>query len=263
MQACIRYASWQFESRLRKDVEIEWIDGTRLIVRRGMTGATGNIYCGPHEFADMAFAIHVLRPGDLFLDVGANVGSYTVLASGVCGATTIAFEPDPDTVGFLQRNIAVNGLGAVVTVHQLALSDHDGEVAFTVGRDTTNHIAGPDDGSVRQVRSARLDDIPDASKAVFMKLDVEGFEEGVLAGATNVLKNESLLAIESEAHGGSIDAILGRVGFERMHYEPHTRTLGREPTAFGASNALFVRDRDAVQSRLRDARARTILGVAL
>ena len=48
-------------------MEFQWIKGSKLIVRNGMTGATGNIYCGLHEFADMGFVLHLLRPGDLAL----------------------------------------------------------------------------------------------------------------------------------------------------------------------------------------------------
>src|ERR1700737_2016418 len=105
-----RFAAWQLRSRLRRETLVPWISGQRLAVRRGMTGATGNIYVGLHEFADMMFMLHFLQEGDLFLDVGANVGSYTVLASGVCRASTWAFEPDPNTVRHLRRNIAINEL---------------------------------------------------------------------------------------------------------------------------------------------------------
>ena len=45
-----------------------------------MHGVTGNVYCGLHDFAEMSFMLHLLRAGDLFADIGANVGSYTVLA---------------------------------------------------------------------------------------------------------------------------------------------------------------------------------------
>ena len=58
---------------------------------------TGNIYCGLAEFADMAFVLHVLRAGDLFVDIGANAGAYTLLASSVAGAKTTCFEPVPAT----------------------------------------------------------------------------------------------------------------------------------------------------------------------
>src|SRR6266567_1067236 len=97
VRALFRVLHWQIWSRFKKQIVFPWIGGTKLVVERGMTGATGNIYVGLHEFIDMIFLLHFLRPGDLFLDIGANVGSYTILASGVCKARTAAFEPDPDT----------------------------------------------------------------------------------------------------------------------------------------------------------------------
>src|SRR5688572_4540737 len=77
--AVARVARWQFQSRLQRDVTFNWLGGSRLIIRRGMTGATGNIYVGLHEFHEMSFILHLLRQDDLFADAGANVGSYTVL----------------------------------------------------------------------------------------------------------------------------------------------------------------------------------------
>jgi ribosomal protein L11 methylase PrmA len=138
--AWIRFGWWQFVSRLKKEIIFDWIEGQRLIARRGMTGATGNIYTGLHEFTDMMLPLHFLRSGDLFLDIGANVGSYSVLASGVCGATTWAFEPDPEAASTLQRNIEVNRLESLVTVHHVALGSEPGEVPFSVGMDTTNQV---------------------------------------------------------------------------------------------------------------------------
>src|SRR5690242_6809149 len=66
LAALARFASWQLASRLRSEIEYRWIDGATLKIRRGMTGGTGNVYCGLHEFVEMAFALHLLRPGDLF-----------------------------------------------------------------------------------------------------------------------------------------------------------------------------------------------------
>ena len=139
--AFVRFCRWQIESRLRAEVIVPWIGNIRLAARRGMTGATGNVYAGLHEFADMAFTLHFLRPGDLFVDVGANIGSYTLLASGVCDAKTISFEPDPDTMRFLRRNIELNGLYGHVVLEQAALGAEEGDVEFTIGLDTTNHVA--------------------------------------------------------------------------------------------------------------------------
>jgi hypothetical protein len=68
-----RFLPWKLGSRmLCMPVIVPWVGSTSLVIETGMTGATMNFYCGLHGAADMAFVLHVLRPGDVFLDVGAN-----------------------------------------------------------------------------------------------------------------------------------------------------------------------------------------------
>lgn len=55
----------------------DWVNGAKFLVRNSETGLTGNVYTGLHEFADMAFVLHVLRPADLFVDVGATTSAPT------------------------------------------------------------------------------------------------------------------------------------------------------------------------------------------
>jgi FkbM family methyltransferase len=260
LPAIARFVTWQVRSRLQKDVEVSWMGGTRVIARNGMTGITGNIYCGLHEFYDMGLLLHVLRPGDLFIDAGANVGSYTLLASGVCGADTLAFEPDPDTAFFLRRNVEANGLGDRVVVHQTALGDRPGEVDFTVGRDTTNQVVSGSEGPTRRVQVRPLDDFVGADRAVLMKIDVEGFEDHVLAGAERVVSQPGLLAIQSEGQTPEIVATLSRHGFEQAYYDPESRTFSPAPIAAIAANGLFVRDVAALTERVRAAPKRDIVG---
>jgi len=66
----------------------EWINGSRFLVKNGEPGLTGNIYTGVHEFSEMGYLPHILRPEDMFFDIGANVGSYMILASSAVGART-------------------------------------------------------------------------------------------------------------------------------------------------------------------------------
>src|SRR5206468_2274046 len=99
-----------------------------LCISAGMHGSTMNVYVGLDECRAMAFTLHVLRPGDLFVDVGANVGAYSVLASGAVGSRTIAFEPGPAAFRSLRRNIRVNDLSGLADCRQVALSDHPGEI---------------------------------------------------------------------------------------------------------------------------------------
>lgn len=155
----------------------------RLAARRGMTGATGNIYAGLHEFADMAFTLHFLRPDDLFLDVGANIGSYTLLASGVCKARTIAFEPDPQTMALLRRNIDLNGLDGRVLLEQTAVGAEDGEVEFTLGRDTCNQVTQGNAERTQRVSMRTLDTVAGLTPPTMIKVDVEGYEADVFRGA--------------------------------------------------------------------------------
>jgi FkbM family methyltransferase len=177
-----RFVKWQIQCRLQDEVIHEWIGGSKLAVRKGMTGATGNIYWGLHEYVDMSSVLHVLRPGDLFVDVGANVGSYTVLAAAVAGADVIAFEPDPDTARYLRRNVAINNIADRVEIHECALGAAEGSISFTVGRDTVNKVASYTDANTRLVRIEKLDAILNGREPTLIKLDVEGFEQQVLAG---------------------------------------------------------------------------------
>jgi len=256
-----RFASWQIKSRLHEEVLMPWIAGQRLAVRRGMTGATGNLYAGVHEFADMMLLLHFIREGDLFLDIGANVGSYTVLASGVRKATTWAFEPDPDTARKLARNIELNDLRARVTVHELALGNADGETRFTVGLDCTNKVADEAETSFRLVRQQRLDTLIGDAQPSMIKMDVEGHEEAVLLGAVAVLARPSLKVIELETVTPTMSRLLAEQQFERAWYEPFSRALRRDaPKGGSANNTVFVRDWAFVAARLRDAQSIQVLG---
>jgi FkbM family methyltransferase len=224
-----RFARWQVVSRLREEVIVTWIDDARLAVRNGMTGATGNVYCGLHEFADMAFVLHVLRPGDLFVDVGANVGSYTVLATKVCGASSLAIEPDPVTATSLRRNIALNGIENAVEVVEAAVGTTEGRARFTVGLDTCNRMATAVDADVREVRVLPLDAVIGARQPTVIKMDVEGFEAAVVAGAARTIACSSLLAVLVETDTGGVADALIAAGFQPACYEPFSRSPGVGP----------------------------------
>jgi FkbM family methyltransferase len=255
IEAVGRYIGWQVGSHLKREHIHQWIDGTKLAVRSGMTGATGNVYCGLHEYADMAFVLHLLHTGDTFLDIGANVGSYTVLASGACGARSIAFEPDPETTDGFRRNVAVNAIAELVTLHECALGARDGDVGFTVGRGAGNRVSAQ---GGRRAPMRRLDGIAGATDAVLMKLDVEGYEAEVLAGASDVLASPHLLAVETENDEPDVRALLQSAGFARRWYDPATRALGQTP--LHSENALYVRDDAGVRDRLMSAPYRTVNG---
>jgi len=244
--ALVRVARWQIASRLLPGpVALPFVDSARLFVTRGMTGATGNWYCGLHEHREMGFLLHVLREADLFLDVGANVGSYTILASGAVGARSVTVEPVPSTFVHLQRNVALNGLGGRVQCWQGGLAERSGTLRFTTDFDTVNHVL-----------TAGEDEIP-----ALIKIDVEGYEWSVLKGARRALADPRVLAVIMETNGSgsrygvSDDELVSemrRFGFAMYTYDPVTRVLTE--AGKGEGNTIFVRDATLARERVREAR---------
>lgn len=250
-----RFARWQMLSRRGGDVTTPWIEGSVIVARHRMHGATGNIYCGLHEYADMAFVLHLLRPNDQFLDIGANIGSYTILASKVCGARTVAFEPDPATAAALRRNIAANAIEDLVTVQQTALGDQEGAISFTVGKDAMNHVATANDTAVQTVAVCRLDSLGPFDPTV-IKMDAEGFEAQIVRGAPDTFAAPSLVAVLTELSGGEVSEFLESKGFQLCGYDPFTRKL--DGSKGQTSNALYVRDLAKVQALVNAAPYRKV-----
>lgn len=259
-RAWLRFVWWQMRSRLSNCVVVDWVGGTKFIAHRGMTGFTGNIYTGLHEAVDMFFVLHFLRPGDVFGDIGANVGSYTVLASGVVGARTIAFEPDPDVAEKLKKNIQINNLEGLVTVHQMAVGDEDGQIFFTVGMDTVNRVALEGDVEKRVVELSKLDSILGNMSPVMIKMDIEGFEEKAIAGARSLLTDPNLRVVAVETVSADITAKLAKAHFRPVYYDPQTRGISDNPWQDRGSNQLFVRDREFVVARVASAPTVSVLG---
>lgn len=139
--ALLRVLRWQIASRLIPGpIALPFVEDAFLFARRGMTGATGNWYCGLHEVQEMAILLHLLLPEDHFLDIGANIGSYTVLAGVVGNAQVTPIEPIPSTFRHLAANVALNGLSGRVMCHNLGLSSANGALRFTAHLDTVNHV---------------------------------------------------------------------------------------------------------------------------
>jgi len=237
-------------------------DKTKLIIEKGMTGATGNIYCGLHEFEDMSFLLHFLRPEDLFVDVGANVGSYTMLASGHAGCLTKAFEPIPATYIRLRNNIAINDLKGKVLTYNIALGAERSIINFTSDLDTVNHamVDGEHENYI-QVNVEPLDKFKGDQTPILIKIDVEGYESEVLKGASITFVDEALKAIIIELNGSGskygyndsdIHQQLLKFGFLSYTYDPFTRNLIPRNN-FGDMNTIYVRDIEFVKKRLSKA----------
>ncbi len=257
-----RVIRWQIGSRLRPGpVALPFVGSTHLLVSRGMTGATGNWYCGLHEVCEMAFVLHVLRATDHFVDVGANVGSYTVLAAGAVGARTMAIEPIPQSFAHLLQNVALNGIGDRVRCWQGGLSDRAGALRFSSELDTVNHVlAEGEDLPNVVVPVTTLDELVGDDVPAIMKIDVEGHEAAVIEGARRTLGDPRLLAVVMETNGSgarygiaddALIATMRNARFSPFSYDPFLRHL--TPWVSSSANTVFVRDVAAVDERIKSA----------
>ena len=265
-----RFLRWQLGSRLvGGSVAHPFVGASRLLVAPGMRGATGNVYAGLHEFADMGFVLHALRPGDLFVDVGANVGSYTVLAA-TTGARVVALEPLPVTYAHLMANVRLNGFEGRVQALNAGAGRDDATLRFSADLDAMNHVllhdAVPD--AALNVPSYRLDGVLDGARPLVVKVDVEGWEAEVVAGAEGTLGGTDPRAVLIELTGlgaryGFDDAAVRRTleafGYAPATYRPLTRRLTPEPVE--SENVLFVRDLPFFQERVQTAPTYSVQGM--
>ncbi|MCL5445113.1 MAG: FkbM family methyltransferase [Actinobacteria bacterium] len=154
-------------------------DTGRIWVDLHRTSAAKAIYANLPDYDEMRVWQRHLQPGDLFVDVGANVGTYSVLAASL-GASVVAVE---DTAALLRENIELNGFNTVEVV-QAAAGAVPGSVRYTSGLDSVNRI---DSTGAVEVEMVTLDQLIGSRTVAGLKVDVEGFELEVLKGATSAL----------------------------------------------------------------------------
>jgi FkbM family methyltransferase len=171
--------------------------------------------------------------GRSFLDVGANVGSYSLAMASVDSIeTVIAFEPMPSLYKELTKNVQLNHLSDKIISNQIALSNRSGSVQFgVIGNysgangivDTLSHQDANFDTEI-SVSAESLDSISRRKMSVpvgpcMVKIDVEGHEAVLLAGAFEFLENDCLLQVEvfsEKTRLSEIDSLLAEHGYRRF-----------------------------------------------
>lgn len=265
-----RYLAWQIGTRtLGTPVVVPFVGNAKLVVSAGMAGATGSVYCGLHEFPRMCLTLHLLRAGDLFVDVGANVGLYSILAAET-GANCIAFEPVTETFSHLGVNIRLNDFGGRCEAITACVGREDGSADITIGFGPMNHVVVKSEGSnSRTVKQVALDRYLTRAPTM-LKIDVEGFEAEVLAGTAQWLNDPALLAVTIEmgtapqrygSHEDEIYKTMIEAGFQTVTYEPFTRRLIPSTGIERAeNNTIFIRDLLAMQQRVATAKRFQVQG---
>jgi FkbM family methyltransferase len=160
-----------------------------------------------HEEATTAFLRTLVRAGDAALDIGANIGYFTILLGRAVGSAgrVIAFEPDAISAEILRKNVRLNSLDGVVQVIEAAASSEPGSATLY---GLPNHAGnssivdftpvGASRAEMGRIATRPVDDVLGATVVDVVKIDVEGAEQLVLAGMIGTLERSPGVVVVCE-----------------------------------------------------------------
>ncbi|NJO59338.1 MAG: FkbM family methyltransferase [Richelia sp. RM2_1_2] len=280
IQSILKFIGWQFYKRLFKQhIDIQLIPEVKIRCYPDSYSASAALYCGLYDYDEMNFLLRYLRDSDSFLDIGANVEIYTLLAaSKIKSGLIYSFEALPKNVVRLRENLELNRLQQVTPL-SLAISDSTGSITlnlaegdsmpFITPEATTTNLAQNSVSATRsptaiQVPTDTLDNIfKDNSIAnlTLAKMDIEGAEILAFKGATSLLEQKRphvwiLEILDSVNHFGyqkhDILNLLQNYGYSLYSYKADNNQLksitveqkqGNNVLAIADSELDFVRDR--------------------
>jgi FkbM family methyltransferase len=184
---------------------------------------------------------------DTFVDIGANIGLYSLMAAAHGASRVYAFEPNPFSFGVLARNICLNGLDGRVVPLCLALSERSSIVTFklgsmqagSIGNEIVNERTSGDSKSITMA-SFSVDEllrIQGISGVNHMKIDVDGLELGILRGAVELLANPVLKSVLVEDNMEMKEGKSPLVAFFQQYGFSQSDAWGSDRT----SNRIFTR----------------------
>jgi FkbM family methyltransferase len=195
IRSILRFFGWQFYKRLtQRNLDILLTDKVKIRCYPDSRAAAAVLYCGLYDYHEMNFLLRYLRPEDSFLDIGANIGVYTLLAAAKIHSGSIhSFEALPKNYQRLKENLKLNQLNQVKT-YELAVSDCTGTVALNLAEgDSMPFITKTATKNTITVPTDTLDNLlqnQSFANLTLAKMDIEGAEILALKGAISLLKQQ-------------------------------------------------------------------------
>lgn len=247
--ALLLYALWQCINALHlfpSTLRVSTSDGRIVAKKMALEGGTKLYTQGMYDYNNMQL-VKLLAAGGLspLLDIGANLGLYSLLATEAPQVCAIAFEPHPHTFKVLQEQIALNSRTSITPVN-LAVSDTPGSVAFTDDAGSSvNHIVEQATGTgLIQVQACRIDDFcrEQGVRPLLVKMDVEGFELGALRGFGDLLSQVQVLLIEISKHHSQVHELLTQHGLVGPYkYEARARHFYPAVSSHSLEDPVYLR----------------------
>jgi FkbM family methyltransferase len=196
------------------------------------------IHCGLYDYNEMKFLLRYLRDGDSFIDIGANIGIYTLLAaSKLTSGSIYSFEVLPKNYTRLQENLKLNKLNQVKT-YAIAVSDKKGTTTLNIAEgDSMPFITTTATNGTITVPTDTLDNLLDNQclpSLTLAKMDIEGAELLALKGGTLLLKQqcphvwilEINNTVENLGHSQQdVVDFLENYGYGLYHYDADTNQI--------------------------------------
>ena len=216
-------------------------------------------YWGCWEPNETRLIRKLLRPKDVFVDVGANDGYFSLLASKLVGrlGQVVALEPFPTTAIELRANVALNRFRNIAVIERAA-SDNSDDLVLTMPHEVGTGMTTlrPVDGTSWCVKCDRLDNLlADLPAPRFVKIDVEGAELRVLRGMEKLLQRDSGPYVLCEVtasylkqvgdSAGELYALMDHFGYRAYLVKGHELQVLRK-------GALRENDQDSVLFTKRD-----------
>lgn len=225
-------------------MRVMYRDNSTVIIRRGPAAGYKwrNYSCyqpwmsiGIYEPEVSKLIFDTLQPGDVFYDVGANAGYYTLIGARAVGVSgkVIAFDPVPKNAATIDEQIKLNELQRICKIEEVALSNKKEVLGLSIPTQNANahltNIVAPhikdQSGEIIQVNCIRLDDYAKHNAwPTFVKIDIEGAEVQALIGAKGLLENEEAPVLLITAHSSQLEKevkdILLQAGYKITDF-PH------------------------------------------
>lgn len=205
--------------------------------------------------------INGFKPGETLMDIGANVGMYTIYAAGICGIEVVAFEPEAGNFALLLSNIRLNRLDDLVTAYPVSMTDKSGFDTFylstlgvggaghTFGEPLDQHLQPRNSSGKQGMYATSVDDFSLAEKCYpdHIKIDVDALEHRIIEGAGWLLRQtnrpKSVLCELNTNVPEHMDVVVRMkdMGFKCTVAPGAIRTKGG---AIGVGNHIFTRTKD-------------------
>lgn len=267
-----KHKEWErFEQNSSKFMDMPTFGGVKLRLYKDF-GSSRKVFAYDAEKEEVSLVYNYLQEGDVFIDIGAHIGYFTVTSAAKVGESgqVHAFEPTPRTYEKLTENVEINAFGNV-KCNNIGLSDEPGTLVLNTHpeNEAYNSIGKIDkEGVVSvQIETVTLDDYAErlglVGKIAFIKIDVEGWETFVFKGATKVLSAEEapVMMLEfsyanQEAAGSScreLANLLTQFGYAFYLYDSQKQKLEKFTLTddYRSSYNLFaIKDLQKVQHRI-------------